>query len=369
MRGLVLGFATLVMAHPPSTFSAAVVIGRFQPFHNGHLALVERALALAPRVLIVLGSAHAARTPRNPWNHEERARMIADALPPQLRARVTYVPLRDYYDEPRWRKALVNAVQARLGQGTNSNDTRASIVVVGHFKDATSEYLRGFAGWHLDSVPLQGDVHATPLRERYLLPGTDEQEAVFTELACNVPPNVVTELRAFRGTETYTRLASELERLNEYKQQWAKAPYPVVFVTVDAIVTCNAHALLVQRGKAPGKDLWALPGGFLELAETTLQSALRELHEETGLTLTDNQARPRSQAVFDHPQRSLRGRTISHVFHFALEGESALPQVKAADDAQDCRWVPIRALLGFEPELFDDHFMVLDHFLSLLPRN
>lgn len=369
------------MVQPPYTFSAAVVIGRFQPFHNGHLALLQRALTLAPRVVVVLGSAHSARTPRNPWNHEERARMIADALPPAVQRRVTYVPLRDYYDEPRWRKTLVHAVQTQLQQavdrcgsvdsngGADANSEDAGVVVVGHFKDATSDYLRGFAGWHLDSVPLQGDVHATPLRDRYLLATTAEEELVFAALAHDVPPNVVATLRAFRNTEAHARLAAELQSLNASKSAWETAPYPPVFVTVDAVVTSNAHVLLVQRGKAPGKDLWALPGGFLELTETTLQSALRELREETGLRLTEANAQPRAQAVFDHPQRSLRGRTISHAFHFELALGSQLPPVHAADDAQACRWVAVNELRALESELFDDHFMILDHFLSLLPRH
>lgn len=86
-------------------FDAAVVIGRFQPFHEGHLALVREALRAAPSVYVVVGSAFAARSPRNPWTYEERAAMLVGSLTREERARVRCVPMRDYFDEPRWRRS------------------------------------------------------------------------------------------------------------------------------------------------------------------------------------------------------------------------------------------------------------------------
>ena len=80
----------------------AVLVGRFQPFHDAHLALLERAPACASRCAVVIGSAFQARTPKNPFTWKERAEMIRQALPEADRARLTIVPMRDYYDEARW---------------------------------------------------------------------------------------------------------------------------------------------------------------------------------------------------------------------------------------------------------------------------
>jgi len=154
--------------------------------------------------------------------------------------------------------------------------------------------------------------------------------------------------------------------LRQYQAEWASAPYPPVFVTVDAVVKCAGRVLLIQRGRAPGRGLWAVPGGFIEQRETAYQSCLRELKEETHLTLLDLTMRRSlvEAAVFDHPDRSLRGRTITHAHYFDL-GERELPEVQADDDAQAVEWVPVEKLLSLEDQFHDDHFHMLDHFLGL----
>jgi bifunctional NMN adenylyltransferase/nudix hydrolase len=68
--------------------------------------------------------------------------------------------------------------------------------------------------------------------------------------------------------------------------------------------------------------------------------------------------------VFDHPDRSQRGRTITHAHYFDL-GDRELPEVRADDDAARAEWVPIAALASMEDRFFDDHFHMLDHFLGL----
>ncbi len=60
--------------------------------------------------------------------------------------------------------------------------------------------------------------------------------------------------------------------LSGYHAAWASAPYPPVFVTVDGLLLCHGHVLLIQRGHAPGQGLWALPGGFVEPRDTLWQS-------------------------------------------------------------------------------------------------
>jgi nicotinamide-nucleotide adenylyltransferase len=55
-------------------------IGRFQPFHKGHLATVKFALGKVDQLVIVIGSAQKSHEPKNPFTAGERVRMIKEAL-------------------------------------------------------------------------------------------------------------------------------------------------------------------------------------------------------------------------------------------------------------------------------------------------
>jgi bifunctional NMN adenylyltransferase/nudix hydrolase len=348
---------------PLQPHHAAVLIGRFQPFHDGHLALLRRALELAPQVVVVLGSAFQARSPKHPWSWQERAGMVSEALAPAERHRVSCVPVRDFFDDRRWLAAVQEAVARTLGAVAAS--PTSSIVLVGHLRDATRDYLHAFAPWALQLQP------AIPVR-----PASEMRDALFadpqalpTTLAREVPPGTLRFLRAWSTEPCFAGLAHEAALLRDYDAAWAVAPYPPILVTVDCVVKCRGHALIIRRGRAPGKGLFAVPGGFLEQRETTAQAALRELEEETHLALDARTLQSCLVAtdVFDRPDRSQRKRTITHGYFFDL-GEREFPQVRADDDAEAAEWTPLGDLAAREEQFLDDHFQMLDHYLGLLPR-
>ncbi|HCY63913.1 MAG TPA: cytidyltransferase [Oxalobacteraceae bacterium] len=336
----------------------AVLIGRFQPFHNGHAFLLRRALETAPRVAVVLGSAWHARSAKNPFTWRERAAMIVASLSPAERARVEFIPLRDYYDDARWCAALRREVEAHAGPG-------AGIALVGHFKDHSSYYLSRFPQWQLISAENFAGIDATSVRS--ILFESGSPEAALTALQNLVPPAVHRILQTWMTSPEHAALAEEYWQLKKRREEWSCAPYPPIFSTVDAVVTAAGHVLLVQRGGFPGKGQWALPGGFVEPRERLLKSALRELSEETQLAVNQEEllAALREVKVFDHPERSQRGRTITHAHFFELAGD-ALPAVEGGDDAAHARWMPIAQLAAMEEEFFEDHFHILDSFLHLL---
>ncbi|WP_284617262.1 bifunctional nicotinamide-nucleotide adenylyltransferase/Nudix hydroxylase [Aquabacterium humicola] len=342
---------------------AAVFIGRFQPFHSGHAALLRAALDAAPLCVVVIGSAFQARTPKNPFSWQERAEMFRLALPEEQRERLRFLPVRDYYNEERWTQRVRTGVHALLALAGIENPR---VTLVGHFKDATSDYLRAFPGWTLHSIDRSGPVDATGLRDAYFGCAGENLDATLAALVDQAPPSTLAMLRAWAALPQYRLLTAEWRFIQAYREAWSQVPYPPVFVTVDALVRCGAEVLLIRRGEAPGKGLYALPGGFIDPRETAWQSALRELKEETKLSLLDGSMRMalKANVVFDHPDRSQRGRTITHAFYFDL-GERERPEVLAGDDAARVEWVPIERLAGLEDQFHDDHFHMLDHFLGL----
>jgi bifunctional NMN adenylyltransferase/nudix hydrolase len=329
----------------------AVVIGRFQPFHLGHLALLEQALGLAPRALLVVGSAPAPRTAKNPFTAEERIESIRQSLTPEQQARVAFAKVRDYYDEPRWAGA-VKAAAAR--------ETTGAVTLVGFRKDESSTYLSLFPEWREHALPRQAPIDGTVLRRQYFESAAAELPA---ELTAAVPAAVARFLQDFRSSPYFESWREEVRALQQSRATYGTGP----FVTVDALVTASNQILLVERGHAPGKGLWALPGGFLEGSERLLSAAIRELREETLVTCTDAELRAafRRAVVFDHPQRSQRGRTITHAHHFALPEGAPPPSVQGADDAATARWFPLSSIPSMLDRLFDDHFQIIDHFFSV----
>ncbi|XAQ44837.1 bifunctional nicotinamide-nucleotide adenylyltransferase/Nudix hydroxylase [Ralstonia solanacearum] len=345
------------MSTTTKRFDALVFVGRFQPLHRAHVEVLRRALSLADTVCVLIGSTDKPRTIKDPFSFDERRQMILSVLSEAERERVRIGAVQDStYNDVDWLRWVQDAVAAELG---GTADRR--IGLIGHEKDASSYYLRMFPQWPLVAVDASEDVSSTEIREQYFA----ERSNSFVSWA--VPAPVFAWLEAFRNQPAFAQLKAEAEFIATYRKAWSAAPYPVTFVTVDAVVVHSGHLLLVRRRSEPGRGLWALPGGFVGQDERLETACIRELREETGLKLPEPVLRGsvKDRQVFDHPQRSLRGRTITHafLFHFPV-GE--LPRVKGGDDADKARWVPLNDFARMRDVMFEDHFDIAYHFLGKL---
>jgi bifunctional NMN adenylyltransferase/nudix hydrolase len=345
------------MSKNTQRFDALIFIGRFQPPHRGHLDVLRRALSQASRVCILIGSTDRPRTIKDPFSYDERRQMILALLDEDERERVVIAPVQDsMYNDGDWLRWIQDAVASELGDTTGRR-----IGLIGHEKDTSSYYLRMFPQWEFVETDATEDISATEIREQLFA----ERNNSFVSWA--VPAPVHAWLEDFRTRPEFAQLKSEAEFIAGYQKAWAAAPYPVTFVTVDALVVHSGHILLVRRRSEPGRGLWALPGGFVNQDERLETACIRELREETGLKLPEPVLRGsiKDRQVFDHPQRSLRGRTITHafLFHFPV-GE--LPRVKGGDDADKARWVPLNTFARMRDVMFEDHFDIAYHFLGKL---
>ena len=87
--------------------SGSIVLGRFQPFHRGHIALIEWAYEQKESTFlrIVIGSANRPQTPDNPWSWEERKEMInswKENVHPEWNLEIIAIP--DINNPPKWVK-------------------------------------------------------------------------------------------------------------------------------------------------------------------------------------------------------------------------------------------------------------------------
>ena len=83
-------------------YGTGLFIGRFQPFHLGHLHAVGYALDVVDRLLLGIGSSNRSREPANPFTAAERRAMILDSLDAETRGRVTVCEIPDVRNHIRW---------------------------------------------------------------------------------------------------------------------------------------------------------------------------------------------------------------------------------------------------------------------------
>lgn len=337
-----------------------VFIGRFQPVHIGHLEVIQTALTKAERVLVLIGSSNQPRTSKNPWTYLERSDMLLESLAeidPQLVHRVHTAALRDQsYNDQKWAASVQGHVDTFVSAcGDNIKDLKVGLI--GHSKDSSSYYLKMFPQWTLIEHAMNEDVSATDLRRLMY----EDKSMKFLK---GVVPNHVYEVMShFKRTDDYATLKREYDMVKAYKKAWEAAPYAPTFVTTDAVVVQSGHILLIQRDAAPGEGLWALPGGFLNQNEFIEDGMIRELREETKIKVPAPVLKGsiKGNKVFDRPDRSLRGRTITHAFLIELPAGD-LPIVKGSDDARRAKWVPISDIR--EDNMFEDHYHIIQYFLG-----
>jgi len=126
--------------------------------------------------------------------------------------------------------------------------------------------------------------------------------------------------------------------------------------TVDVVIYFPGNGVVLVERKNPPHG-WALPGGFVDWGETCEAAAVREAHEETGLTVELTGL----LGVYSDPARDPRGHTLSVVYTAqALEPV----QLRAGDDAAKAAVFPLDSL----PPLAFDHSKILGDFMARLAR-
>lgn len=351
-------------------FDFLVFIGRMQPPTKAHKAVIEIAAQQSEKVIVVLGSANSPRTLRNPFTFEERRDMVLSCFDLKVRAQLIVVPQNDYtYNDNLWCVKLQEVVRDTVLKNIEGNTPNVTlhgindvkVGLIGHAKDSTSYYLKLFPNWASVNVGHQGDINATEVRNAYFEGGTQAVDASM------LPKEIMHNLKAFEMMPDYIKLVEERAFVIKYKKSWAAAPYPVTLMCVDAVVVQSGQILMVKRRAAPGKGMWALPGGYIDQSETLRESMLRELREETGLKVPEPVLRGSivCDKTFDDPHRSPRGRVITTAFLIHLTPDVKMPKIRKQDaegEVSNVEWVQIADL---DPlMIFEDHYHIIQNMVA-----
>ncbi len=124
-------------------------------------------------------------------------------------------------------------------------------------------------------------------------------------------------------------------------------------VGVGVVVWKDGQVLLIRRGKAPMMGRWSLPGGRQELGETTRETAVREVAEETGLDI----ALGPLLDVVDTVRRDDEGRIVLHYTLVDFEADWTGGEAIAGDDAIGVTWADPGDLDGYE--LWDETVRII----------
>jgi ADP-ribose pyrophosphatase len=121
-----------------------------------------------------------------------------------------------------------------------------------------------------------------------------------------------------------------------YESQSSNRPTAAVGV----VVFRDDRVLLVRRGRAPSRGVWAVPGGAVEAGETLAVAAEREVREETGVIV---KARHPVHA-FDVISRDVDGEIEHHYVVVDLLADYVGGEPVAADDAAEAAWVSVEQI-------------------------
>ena len=144
---------------------------------------------------------------------------------------------------------------------------------------------------------------------------------------------------------------------SEVPAQYDPSRFPAFAVTVDMVVLTMSdsrlHVLLVKRGVAPFKGMWAIPGGFKRPTESLDEAAKRELAQETGV---DSASLLTQFGAYGDPGRDPRMNVVTVAYLAVLRDVGS---VVAGTDAEAAALLPVSDALNGKIELAFDHAQIL----------
>ena len=346
-----------------------VYIGRFQPFHKGHKAIVDLTVKMmkpGDTFTIIIGSADQQETERNPLSASQRKEMLSIELEGYP---VTILTINDSpYNYDLWIEHLCAKM---LGFKSATHDDFlekqedfikgfSNICIVGmenveEYIDRITKYYTYAPTEHFDlgisshvfsELDTQTSVHGSSIRTL----ACSEDRGHLKNFYSVIKDLVDEKVLAYLKTVNFPLIVYNAYIKGIDYAESTGCKYNSCFMTVDNIVFDKFldQVLLIKR-KDNGK--LAIPGGFAEPYMNMKDNALRELEEETSITakmLKDafvkfDEIQPALiDAPYRDPRSSYKCNFVSAVYVWQSKVDAFknfIPYVKAKDDAVDAVWL------------------------------
>ena len=129
-------------------------------------------------------------------------------------------------------------------------------------------------------------------------------------------------------------------------------------VGVGGVIFKDGLVLLAKRGQDPGKGLWTLPGGVVELGETLVKALKREIWEELSITIeVCGLVRLLDRIIYDEENRVRFHYVIADYWGWMVSGA-----LLARSDVSDARWIPFGQMqaMGIQREVEETIYMAAE---------
>jgi len=295
----------------------AVLIARFQTHEltEAHKELIETALQKHPKVLILLGLSPTKGTINNPLDYQPRKQMLLESFPPKQYPNLSIGYVKDNVSDKKWSENVDSVIEDHLSV------TDSAILYGG--RDSFIPHYQG-----------------------------------------KFPVKELVSSRYISGTEIRQRLSQAPQSTPDFRAGaiWATFQrYPTVFATVDVAVYDPKEKRVLLARKLNEHNL-RFVGGFVSPSDNSYEeAALRELYEETSLTVGLAGLRYIGSAkIDDWRYRKEQDKIITHLYL----GLYSMGCARANDDIAEVVWISLDRLT--EEKMVDEHKPLLKMVLNYI---
>jgi bifunctional NMN adenylyltransferase/nudix hydrolase len=305
-----------------------VIIARFQTpsLHPGHVYLLRQALQSSDVVLILLGTKFINRTEKNPLTYNERATMVKDSMDTICASSTEFTG----------KNFSINSIVDRSSTAVWSTDVdnlihnycwiqkeSYEVTMYGGRDSFLIEYTGEFQTKEVDSLPVASATHIRKGLSAIEPAYSSEMYKGIIYGACTQWPHVysVVDVAVLKGS-----------------------------YSVDGTLTPLAHRSILL-GRKPGEVGWRFPGGFVDITDTSFETAARrEVLEECGDLELSPMKYIANVVCDDYRYRGEKDKMFTTLYRT----EFIFGRPVAGDDLEDVAWFPF-TLEGTVDSLIEGH--------------